>query len=502
MTKKRTQTSDNPTTADRLTAELSFNRARKDHEPLTDSSLTYGDLRLLARQCAVIPDAARAVEEYSCRTPVSHIATEMSALAERLRQAAAPSTGAGMVRGLEWYPDPGAFPYKTWGAQSSFGRFLIEEVSASDSPAYEVRYTPHHLIAVKDDLEEAKAAAQADYERRILAALEAAIPLPAMGVGTALERAERTIAARDRRIARLVDALNYARAQGVRFPADDEPPVVLSASEPQSAVTATVKPLESSQLKVLAEIRDILKPTRIDILREWFGGERYARDYEYLDANYSEQATRVVAYLSTISPVQAVAPEPVAQWHPGVMRALSEKTIQTSDTTKGLSAVLREWAGNYEEGSFDTEAGLMAEAADALDTIQSRLEEAEAERDEARALVIEANNSLYGSQGYFHSLNGGPFDKYHLATGIENLKDAARRLHLTLARAEAAEAKLAEAGKALEPFAKYIEGGMELDNKGQPLPDDQNLGWIYLTYADFRRARSIASTISTKGDAG
>lgn len=101
MTKKRTQTSDNPTTADRLTAELSFNRARKDHEPVTDSSLTYGDLRLLARQCAVIPDAARAVEEYSCRTPVSHIATEMSALAERLRQAAAPSTGAGMVRGLE-----------------------------------------------------------------------------------------------------------------------------------------------------------------------------------------------------------------------------------------------------------------------------------------------------------------------------------------------------------------------------------------------------------------
>lgn len=100
MTKKRTQTSDSPNTADRLAAELSFNRARKDHEPVTDSSLTYGDLRLLARQCAVIPDAAQAVEEYSCRTPVQHIATEMSALAERLRQAAAPSTGAGMVRGL------------------------------------------------------------------------------------------------------------------------------------------------------------------------------------------------------------------------------------------------------------------------------------------------------------------------------------------------------------------------------------------------------------------
>jgi hypothetical protein len=44
------------------------------------------------------------------------------------------------------------------------------------------------------------------------------------------------------------------------------------------------------------------------------------------------------------------------------------------------------------------------------------------ERDEARQLVIEANNSLYGSQGYFHSLNGGEFDKYHLARGIEDLK--------------------------------------------------------------------------------
>ena len=75
------------------------------------------------------------------------------------------------IKPLEWYPDPGAFPYNTWGAQSSFGRFIIEEVSASDSPAYEARYTPHHLITIKDSLEDAKAAAQADYERRILSAL-------------------------------------------------------------------------------------------------------------------------------------------------------------------------------------------------------------------------------------------------------------------------------------------------------------------------------------------
>jgi hypothetical protein len=40
-------------------------------------------------------------------------------------------------------------------------------------------------------------------------------------------------------------------------------------------------------------------------------------------------------------------------------------------TTKGLSAVLREWAGNYEEGSFDTEEGLMIEAADRIDTAEA-----------------------------------------------------------------------------------------------------------------------------------
>ncbi|PJN95866.1 hypothetical protein CNY89_05985 [Amaricoccus sp. HAR-UPW-R2A-40] len=50
-----------------------------------------------------------------------------------------------------------------------------------------------------------------------------------------------------------------------------------------------------------------------------------------------------------------------------------------------------------------------------------------AERDEARALVAEANNSLYGSQNYFHSLNGGDFDKHHLSRGIEELKETSKR---------------------------------------------------------------------------
>lgn len=56
-----------------------------------------------------------------------------------------------------------------------------------------------------------------------------------------------------------------------------------------------------------------------------------------------------------------------------------------------------------------------------------RIAELETERDEARLLVTEANNSLFGSQGYFHSLNSVPFDKHHLSRAIEDLKENARR---------------------------------------------------------------------------
>src|SRR3546814_10877641 len=49
------------------------------------------------------------------------------------------------------------------------------------------------------------------------------------------------------------------------------------------------------------------------------------------------------------------------------------------------------------------------------------------ERDEARGLVIEANNSLFGSQGYFHSSDGGAYDRYHLARAIEDLKARSRK---------------------------------------------------------------------------
>ena len=53
-----------------------------------------------------------------------------------------------------------------------------------------------------------------------------------------------------------------------------------------------------------------------------------------------------------------------------------------------------------------------------------------------------------------------------------------------------AKAQLAEARKALEPFSRHLdEMKFDLDNNGNPLPDDQAVGWVYVTNGDFRAAR-------------
>lgn len=65
-------------------------------------------------------------------------------------------------------------------------------------------------------------------------------------------------------------------------------------------------------------------------------------------------------------------------------------------------------------------------------------------------------------------------------------------------RAEAAESSIKELEKALEPFAKYMGEGGDKDFLGRPVPDDDCVGWIYLTHADFRRARAVL----TKEEAG
>lgn len=83
-----------------------------------------------------------------------------------------PGTGEANVKPMEWRDHrPDSFPEPAWSAQTPFGFYNIEEVSASDSPAYVVKLHAHHFIADKDSLDEAKAAAQKDYETRIRSAI-------------------------------------------------------------------------------------------------------------------------------------------------------------------------------------------------------------------------------------------------------------------------------------------------------------------------------------------
>jgi hypothetical protein len=75
------------------------------------------------------------------------------------------------IKPLEWRDHRGhTFP-DTWTAKTPCGVYEIEERSASDSPVYIATAPLHVFIADKDSLDEAKAAAQADYEKRIRSAL-------------------------------------------------------------------------------------------------------------------------------------------------------------------------------------------------------------------------------------------------------------------------------------------------------------------------------------------
>ncbi len=69
---------------------------------------------------------------------------------------------------------------------------------------------------------------------------------------------------------------------------------------------------------------------------------------------------------------------------------------------------------------------------------EARIATLEAERDEAREAIAWANNSLYGSHGYFLSTTGGPSNPHHLDEPIERLKAQANRAVSRLARLEQA----------------------------------------------------------------
>lgn len=95
-------------------------------------------------------------------------------------------------------------------------------------------------------------------------------------------------------------------------------------------------------------------------------------------------------------------------------------------------------------GSVLLSASVASEHAADLRAILAENAALRAESENARTVVAWANNSLFGSCGYFH---GEPFDGLHLARPIEALKTQATE----------AERKLAEADKALELAAIRLD---------------------------------------------
>lgn len=67
---------------------------------------------------------------------------------------------------------PNAFPARFWSAETPFGRYEIEEESASDTPRYRLEWHSR-LIADEDSLPAAQETAQSDFARRLSAALSA-----------------------------------------------------------------------------------------------------------------------------------------------------------------------------------------------------------------------------------------------------------------------------------------------------------------------------------------
>ena len=115
------------------------------------------------------------------------------------------------------------------------------------------------------------------------------------------------------------------------------------------------------------------------------------------------------------------------------------------------------------------------------------------ELSDAASVIMEANNSLYGSQGYFLSMNGGPPNKYHLADAVEKLKKQTRDDYAARgaaeARASAAEAEIArlklrdqqlgyraEAAEAIGEALRERVARLEVDNT-RLRKDNERLRW-------------------------
>ncbi len=115
----------------------------------------------------------------------------------------------------------------------------------------------------------------------------------------------------------------------------------------------------------------------------------------------------------------------------------------------------------------------------------------------ANSTVAEIYQIISGGKGEPGSWRGSkPVREY-----VEAAKGEILRLETELALSKPVysrrqiEARVKALEEALKPFAEYMGDHFDKDNHGNPLPDDLGVGWIYLTHADFRRARqALAST--------
>lgn len=121
-------------------------------------------------------------------------------------------------------------------------------------------------------------------------------------------------------------------------------------------------------------------------------------------------------------------------------------------------------------------AVLLEQAASLLRTQSERIEELERERESWKRATMEAREGC-------------------------NQRSGVIRKHID--KAEAAQATIERCREALEPFARHIdEMKFDLDHLGNENPDDEAVGWVYVTNGDFRRARTVLSSITEQTDGG
>ena len=155
--------------------------------PLQDSAKVGGDLLTVAltilaqrgipsdvQELLVRGDPMRGIQPSALTAAVMAVAHRLSRTPAALSR---PSVAEGAVKALEWRYIPDAFP-PMWITKTTIGSYHIEEAAGSDSPSFDLFNPMAGPMGNYEGLDEAKAAAQADYESRIRSALVSQ-PLPA-----------------------------------------------------------------------------------------------------------------------------------------------------------------------------------------------------------------------------------------------------------------------------------------------------------------------------------